>query len=94
MNGPTKADLLAANAELHATVEKYEQGIKSMVLQVEAAQKASEPDPEALALSRCIKALDKIAPTGASYGTSDRDKRAAVQRVLDHLAAKYVGGTP
>ena len=78
-NGPTKADLAAQ-------IEALTQSLADQRKAAEAWRDHKMPDPEAEAISACVKALDKL-PTSRSSSWPARggDHR----RVLRYLAERY-----
>lgn len=88
---------LTPTAELAVTREKLADAQRLAQQWAEAADaKLKTVDPEALALSHCIKALDALVESSPSYGLSTTVKSkgdGAIARVVAHLASRYrIGG--
>lgn len=91
------ANKLSPTAELAVVRERL---ALAETAAVEAHRKAeatlASVDAEALALSRCIKALDELIEQSSRYSATPTGPRStgtdAIKRVLGHLAARYGGG--
>ena len=97
----TKADLAAANESLHLALAQAEAEAKRLAELNEQWRKSAEIHPEASALSKCIKALDAVAPevvkAPSTYGSTDMKavamQRATVSRIVELLSSRYgLGG--
>lgn len=78
--GPTRAELAAAIAERDARIEE-------LAKDRDAWKEVGPQDAEAMAIARCITALDKVkAKAEHSYGTKPT---VSYERILRYLADRY-----